>query len=205
MWTPESLLWDEARQWGPSWMSQITALNVSPCMWSTGRRTFQDLCSPERFVSTVQSAISLRILLIRIVQRNKTDRMCMCVCNTHTYTRTWGAVLPWWLSGKECTCQYRRRRFNPWIGRIPWRRSWQLTPVFLLGKSHGQRNLEGYSPWGGKRIGHDLATKQQQQVYRDRQTEGDKDRHTERKNLILRNWLMPLRNWLMALWILTHI
>ena len=40
----------------------------------------------------------------------------------------------------------------PWVGKIPWRREWQPTPVFLPGKSHGQRNLAGYSPWGGKRV-----------------------------------------------------
>jgi len=38
---------------------------------------------------------------------------------------------------------------------------WQPTPVFLPGKSHGQRTLVGYNPWGHKRVGHDLATKQQ--------------------------------------------
>ena len=38
--------------------------------------------------------------------------------------------------------------FNPWVGKIPWRRKWQPTPVFLPGESHGERILEGYSPWG---------------------------------------------------------
>ena len=42
---------------------------------------------------------------------------------------------------------------------IQWRRKWQTTPVFLLGKSHGQRNLGGYSPWGHKRVTHNLETK----------------------------------------------
>ena len=41
-------------------------------------------------------------------------------------------------------------RFNPWVGKIPWRRKWQPTPVFLPGKSHGQKSLAGYSPWGSK-------------------------------------------------------
>ena len=41
----------------------------------------------------------------------------------------------------------RRRRFDPWIRKTPWRRKWQPIPVFLPGKSHGQRSLEGYSPW----------------------------------------------------------
>ena len=41
-------------------------------------------------------------------------------------------------------------RFNPWVGKISWRRKWQPTPVFLPGKSHGWWNLVGYSPWGRK-------------------------------------------------------
>ena len=52
---------------------------------------------------------------------------------------------------------------NPWVGKIPWRRKWQPTPVFLPGKSHGQRRLTGYSSWGCKRVEHDLETKQQTQ------------------------------------------
>ena len=44
----------------------------------------------------------------------------------------------------------RRRRFDPWVGEIPWRRVWRPAPVFLPGESHGQRSLEGYSPWGHK-------------------------------------------------------
>ena len=46
---------------------------------------------------------------------------------------------------------------------IPWRKKWQPTPVFLPGKSHRQRSLVGYSPWGCQRIRHDLVTKHQQQ------------------------------------------
>ena len=47
----------------------------------------------------------------------------------------------------------------PELGRFPRRRKQQLTPEFLRGKSHEQRSLVGYSSWGCKRIGHDLATK----------------------------------------------
>ena len=56
-------------------------------------------------------------------------------------------------SGKEPTCQCKRPKrcgFDPWVGKSPWRRKWQPTPVFLPGESHGQRNLVGYSPWGCK-------------------------------------------------------
>ena len=69
--------------------------------------------------------------------------------------------LPWWLSGKEPTCQCRRCRFDPWVRKIPWRRKWQPAPGFLPGKHYGRRSLVGYSPWGHK-VRHDLATKQQQ-------------------------------------------
>ena len=46
--------------------------------------------------------------------------------------------------------QCGRPRFDPWAGKIPWRRKWQPAPVFWPGESHGQRNLVGYSSWGRK-------------------------------------------------------
>ena len=55
--------------------------------------------------------------------------------------------------GKESACQCRRCRrcgFDPWVGKIPWRRAWQTTPAFLPGEAHGQRSLAGYSPWSCK-------------------------------------------------------
>ena len=58
-------------------------------------------------------------------------------------------------SAKEPACQCRRCKrcwFNPWVRNIPWRRTWQPTPVILLGKSYGQRSLAGYSPWGLKEL-----------------------------------------------------
>ena len=58
-----------------------------------------------------------------------------------------GSVVKNLLAVKE-TC--RRSGFNPWFRKIPWRRKWQPTPVFLSEKSHGQRNLVGYSPWDCK-------------------------------------------------------
>ena len=41
--------------------------------------------------------------------------------------------------------QETRRGFDPWVGKIPWRREWLPTPVFLPGEFHGQRSLVGYS------------------------------------------------------------
>ena len=47
--------------------------------------------------------------------------------------------------------------FNPWVGKICWSRKWQPAPVFLPGKSHGQKSLMGYSPWG-HRVRNDPST-----------------------------------------------
>ena len=53
-------------------------------------------------------------------------------------------------SGEESACQCRRRGFDPWFRKIPWRRKWQPTLAFLPAESHGQRSLVDYSPRGGK-------------------------------------------------------
>ena len=56
--------------------------------------------------------------------------------------------LPRWLSGKESTCQCRRRSFDPWVEKIPWRMKWQSTLVSLPEKAHVQRSLVGYIAHG---------------------------------------------------------
>ena len=64
-------------------------------------------------------------------------------------------------SGVKHLSQCRRRRFNPWVRKTPWKRKWLPTPVFLPGEFHGQRSLVDCSPRGHKRVRHELATKQQ--------------------------------------------
>ena len=75
----------------------------------------------------------------------------LAISLVHLVSFTW---LPWWLSGKESTCQCRRPKFDAWVGKIPWRKKWQPTPVFLPGESHRQKSLAGYSPQGCK-VRHD--------------------------------------------------
>ena len=58
----------------------------------------------------------------------------------------------WWLRWYRIYLQFRRPVFDPWVGKSPWKRKWQPTPVFFPGKSHGQRALVGYSPWGYKEL-----------------------------------------------------
>ena len=80
-----------------------------------------------------------------------TDHCCYCKTHmTHCPLRDF----PGGTSGKVSACQCKRRRRH---GFDPWRRKWQANPLFLPGKSHGQRSLAGYSPWGC-RVGHNWET-----------------------------------------------
>ena len=66
-----------------------------------------------------------------------------------------GWASPGGASHKELDCQCRRCKrcnFHPWVGKVPWKRAWQPTPVFLLGEFNGQRSLAGYISWGGKEL-----------------------------------------------------
>ena len=58
--------------------------------------------------------------------------------------------LPGGSDAKESACNVGDLGLIPGLGRFPWRRGWQPTPVFLPGESHGQRSLAGYRPWGRK-------------------------------------------------------
>ena len=76
------------------------------------------------------------------------------LCGLHqvTYLFVCFQWLPRWLSGKESACQCRRCGFNPWVRKIPWRRKWQPTLIFLPGKFHGQRSLAGFNPCDHKEL-----------------------------------------------------
>ena len=65
---------------------------------------------------------------------------------------------PGGLNGKKSTCQSRRcrrLRFDPWFGKVPWRRKWQPTPVLLLEKFHGQEEPGGLQSMRLQRVRHD--------------------------------------------------
>jgi len=86
---------------------------------------------------------------------NSTDRgACWVTVHRVAKTQTWLSNYHWAslvaLVVKNLP-QYKRHkrcRFDSWVGKIPWRRKWQATPVFLPGEAHGQRSLVGNSAWG---------------------------------------------------------
>ena len=77
-------------------------------------------------------------------------------CCSHGFEGLITRLSEWWCySGKEPAWQCKRHKslgFSPWVGKIPWRRKWQPTPMFLPGKSHGQRSLADYSSWGHREL-----------------------------------------------------
>ena len=82
------------------------------------------------------------------------------ICISDLYK--WVMGFPGGASGKQPTCQcegHGRCRFDPWVGKIPWRRAWKPTLVFLPGEFHGERSLVGYSPWGLKELDTTEATR----------------------------------------------
>ena len=65
---------------------------------------------------------------------------------------------PQWSRTRLPCRRYKRCRFDPWLGKVPWRRTWQPTPAFLPGESHGLRRLKGYRPLGLKELDTTEAT-----------------------------------------------
>ena len=68
-----------------------------------------------------------------------------------------------WLRWEKIHLQCRRPGFNPWLGKIPWRRAWQPTPVFLPGQSPWTEEPGGLQSMGSQRVGHNWETKQKHQ------------------------------------------
>ena len=106
----------------------------------------------------------------------------------------WKMGAPWWLRGSRICLPCGSPRFYLWVRKIPCRKVWQPTPVFLPGEFHGQRNLEGCSPWGSQRVGHDWVTNTvwKMRPCRDRGIPGRGNRTF--KSLQARRQMVNLRN-----------
>ena len=92
----------------------------------------------------------------------------LLACKLGTIESTWDALrkgkwrfktekhlvmgFPGGARGKESTCQCRRCRFDPWFGKVPWRRAWQLTPVFLPGESPWTKESGGLQFMESQRV-----------------------------------------------------
>ena len=139
-------------------------------------------CSPwGREESDTTEQLHFHFSLSCIGEENGNPLQCSCLENPRDGEAWWAAVhgvaqsqtrlkrlssssrailgFPGGASGKEPAHQCRRHKrpgFYPWVGKIPWRRAWEPSPVFLSGESHGQRSLAGYiQSIGMQRVGRD--------------------------------------------------
>ena len=115
--------------------------------------------------------LKLITFIIVFLIYNITPIMLLLICKqieVLAFNRTWKLWLPRCLSGKESACQCKRskrRRLHPWLGKIPWSRKWQPSPVLLPGKSNGQKSLVGCSSWDRKWVGPNLATEHKHKMH----------------------------------------
>ena len=69
--------------------------------------------------------------------------------NINTFNRSiWASLVAQTIKNLP---EKQETQVDPWVWKIPWRREWQPTPIFLPGEFHEQRSLEGYSPWGHRK------------------------------------------------------
>ena len=103
-----------------------------------------------RWVNRVKGVIwrTMNCLFNILFKKNEREEEAIwSTCNKISLTwviGTWMFYYSLWFA--ECSCG--RPEFNPWVQKMPWRREWQPTPVFLPGESHGMWSLVGFSPWG---------------------------------------------------------
>ena len=109
------------------------------------------LCSPE--------TITILTAMTQYKIKSKKLKKKYNVYSIHILILPWPGIEPTFPAGQADSFCWATR-----VGKTPWRKKWQHTPIFLTGKSDGQNRLVGYSPWGLKRVGHDLETRQQQQI-----------------------------------------
>ena len=81
----------------------------------------------------------------------------LTVLKNHSFSRyKWAAQVALVVKNLPASAgDVKRHGFNPWVRKIPWRRAWQPTAVFLPGDSHGQRSLAGLQSLGSQRVGHE--------------------------------------------------
>ena len=111
----------------------------TPCYWPQGRGLGQGAAST--WDGLVKKGVC-KGKLVSLMWRRWREKFCQRL----------------WLGGKESACKYRRLRrcgFDPWIGKIPWRRKWQPTPGILARKIPWREEPGGLQSMGSQRVGHD--------------------------------------------------
>ena len=119
--------------------------------WNASRVLATVLPWAVRGTASILYLICNMILLAKIYRKNFWNGIRCLMTDNQGITHTEKDIgLPWWLSGKSSIYQGRIHGFNPWVRKIPWRRKWQPTLVFLPGKYHEEGSLEATVHEGAK-------------------------------------------------------
>ena len=142
---PCNVLWEEPAEGGFSGMAVLTSWSMSESPTTLVKCRFPGPAPRNSDSVCLEWSPGLCIW-------NQPSKSFCCRWCTHNTLETllWEMDFPGGASGKGSACRCRRCGFHPCIQKIPWRRKWQPTSVFLPGKFHAQRSLAGYSPWGCK-------------------------------------------------------
>ena len=136
---------------GPLWQVKLpsssseTRVRAFPALLPIGRAHCAS--RPTSFCVSVQQICQM--------DRNPAGSCNLGVILTNLQGFLGGASVKKKKNNKKPACRCRRHRrcgFDPWVGKIPWRRTWQPTPVCLPEESHGERSLACYSPWRHKEL-----------------------------------------------------
>ena len=159
--SPKSLLAVVSRLCGPGMLTSLrsdckprwtTPPSFRQSAWWQKTRTLTYNRPSSASKSSSQQMSALKITKDPILKEVWFDHLAQSY-STWTYRHL--GPQSWCLSGKESACQcrrHRRRGFDPQVGKIPWRRKWQPTPVFLPGKSHGQKSQGGVQSMGSQEL-----------------------------------------------------
>ena len=132
--------WTQKLRWAP-WLAGILCM----CYRSYGQEEVMSFMAPQgednQKLHIFPDLVPLCLFLWRVL---------ICIPNFNNMTISLVAFRGTFLMGIHC--RGWRHGFNPWVRKIPWKRKWQPSPIFLPGKSHRQRSLVGYSPKGCKEL-----------------------------------------------------
>ena len=144
--------------WRPSWVFQLIARSTSTIFSHWGNFYAISICSAGQVWGILEAqrtiprglGVTCRLLLYNGKSRYKLlpESLFMRPMEASLHP-VWPRIAKLFIQVQRICLQCRRQRrhgFDPWVGKIPWRRAWQPTPVFLPGESHGQRSLAGYAP-----------------------------------------------------------
>ena len=126
---------------------QSMGASVSASVLPTNTTSSSSMASPTSCCGKIYIIYTYKLHTIYVCVYN----ICVCV---YTYICVCYVYFSCGSDGKESTCNvWDPPRFSPWVGKIPWRRKWLPTPVFLPREFQGQKSLAGCSPWGHKELG----------------------------------------------------